>query len=244
MWGVCTLILRRLVATVDELREAREELARLAVAEERLRFARDLHDLLGHTLSLVTLKSELAGRLLPMQGERATAEIADIERASRQALREVREAVAGYRRPTLVAELAAARELLTAAGVAVHIDGAGRSFPPEIDEVLAWTVREGATNVIRHSRARHCEIRFTDDEASVRAEVIDDGSGAPPGVATVTAGAGLSGLAERVSEIDGRLEAGPGDAGGFRLQVLLPLAQGTHLEALPCSANGSGAARQ
>jgi two-component system sensor histidine kinase DesK len=244
MWGVCTIILRRLVATVDELREAREELARLAVAEERLRFGRDLHDLLGHTLSLVTIKSELAGRLLPVQGERAAAEIADIERASRQALREVREAVAGYRRPTLAAELAAARELLTAAGIAVQIDGASGPFPPEIDEVLAWTVREGATNVIRHSRAQHCEIRVTEDDAVVCAEVIDDGDAASPDVATATAGTGLSGLAERVSEIDGRLEAGPDAGGGFHLQVLLPLTQGNQRAIASHSANGHGPVRR
>jgi two-component system, NarL family, sensor histidine kinase DesK len=236
MWGVCTIILRRLVATVDELRAAREELARLAVAEERLRFARDLHDLLGHTLSLIALKSELAGRLLPLQGDRAAAEIADIEHAARQALREVRETVAGYRRPTLAAELAAARELLAAAGIEVRIYGTGLSFPPEIDEVLAWTVREGVTNVIRHSHARHCEIRITKVDATIRADVIDDGDGVPATVPAEVGGNGLSGLVERVAEANGRLEAGPTDGGGFRLQVLLPLAGGAQRATTPCNA--------
>ena len=225
LWGGCTIILHRLVATVDELRAAREELARLAVAEERLRFARDLHDLLGHTLSLITIKSELAGRLLPLQSERAAAEITDVERAARQGLREVREAVAGYRRPTLAAELASARELLTAAGIEGRIEVASELFPPEIDEVLAWTVREGATNVIRHSQARCCEIRVTRVDALVRAEVIDDGRGAPEAVPAEVFSAGLSGLAERVAEIDGQLVAGPGVDGGYRLQVLLPLGE-------------------
>jgi two-component system, NarL family, sensor histidine kinase DesK len=243
MWGVCTIILRRLVATIDELRAARDELARLAVAEERLRFARDLHDLLGHTLSLITLKSELAGRLLPLHGERAAAEIGDIERAARQALQEVRETVTGYRRPTLAAELASARELLTAAGIEVRIDVTSGPFPPEIDEVLAWTVREGATNVIRHSRARHCEIRVTKDDDFVRAEVIDDGDAAPPAVQTEKVGTGLFGLAERVAEINGRLAAGP-VTGGFHLQVLLPLGAGSQPATIPRTTSGVGAARR
>jgi two-component system, NarL family, sensor histidine kinase DesK len=243
MWGVCTIILRRLVATIDELRAARDELARLAVAEERLRFARDLHDLLGHTLSLITLKSELAGRLLPLHGERAAAEIADIERAARQALQEVRETVTGYRRPTLAAELASARELLTAAGIEVRIDAASGPFPAEIDEVLAWTVREGATNVIRHSHAQHCEICITKEDDFVRAEVIDDGDAAPQAVQTETIGTGLSGLAERVAEIDGRLAAGP-VTGGFHLQVLLPLGRAFKLATIPGSASDRGAARR
>jgi two-component system, NarL family, sensor histidine kinase DesK len=244
MWGVCTIILRRLVATVDELRAAREELARMAVAEERLRFARDLHDLLGHSLSLITLKSELAGRLLPLHGERAAAEIADIERAARQALQEVRETVTGYRRPTLAVELAGARELLTAAGIEVRVDCTNGPFPPEVDEVLAWTVREGATNVIRHSHAQHCEIRVTTEDGLVRAEVIDDGDAPPPGVPSETVGTGLSGLAERVAEIDGQLVAGPANGGGFRLQVLLPLGEGPRLATIPGNAHVHTAARR
>jgi two-component system sensor histidine kinase DesK len=244
MWGVCTIILRRLVATVDELRAAREELASFAVAAERLRFARDLHDLLGHTLSLITLKSELAGRLLPQQPERARAEIADIERTARKALREVRETVAGYRRPTLAAELAGARELLTAAGIETQIDGASGPFPPEIDEALAWTVREGTTNVIRHSQARHCEIRITNEEGAIRAEVIDDGRGAPAFAPTSAPGTGLPGLAERVAEAGGRLEAGSVPGGGFRLQVLLPRGEEFRMATAPGSTSVRGVERQ
>ena len=113
------------VAAVAQLRAAREELARRAVAEERLRFARDLHDLLGHSLSLITLKSELAGRLLPAAPERAATEVREVEQVARRALREVREAVAGYRQPTLGEELIGARELLAAAGIACRIDKEG-----------------------------------------------------------------------------------------------------------------------
>jgi two-component system sensor histidine kinase DesK len=244
MWGVCTIILRRLVATVDELRAAREELARFAVAAERMRFARDLHDLLGHSLSLITLKSELAGRLLPQQTERARAEIADIERTARQALREVRETVAGYRRPTLAAELAGARELLTAAGIEAQIDCPSGPFPAEIDEALAWTVREGTTNVIRHSHARHCEIRITNDDGAIRAEVIDDGRGAPASEPSSAPGAGLPGLVERVAEAGGRLEARSVPEGGFRLQVLLPPGGECRMATTPGGSSVPGVERQ
>jgi two-component system, NarL family, sensor histidine kinase DesK len=226
LWGVCTIIVRRLVETVDQLRAAREELARLAVAEERLRFARDLHDLLGHSLSLITLKSELAGRLVHADSARAAAEISDVERVARQALREVRETVAGYRRPTLAGELAGVRDLLTAAGIETRINAAAGPLPPEVDAVLAWTVREGATNVIRHSRARHCEIDVTHDNGAICVEVIDDGHGPPAATPVAATGTGLSGLAERVAAFDGRLAAGPGDAGGYRLQVVLPIDEG------------------
>ena len=167
----------RQVAAVAELRSAREELARLAVSEERLRFARDLHDLLGHSLSLITLKSELAGRLLPTAPEKAATEVHDIEGVARQALREVREAVAGYRQPTLNEELAGASEMLEAAGIACRIDNEAGVPPNAVDAVLAWAVREGTTNVIRHSRARHCRIVLARDDEEIYVEITDDGQG-------------------------------------------------------------------
>ena len=211
------------VAAVAELRDAREELARLAVAEERLRFARDLHDLLGHSLSLITLKSELAGRLLPAAPEKAAAEVHDIESVARRALREVREAVAGYRRPTLGEELDGAREMLEAAGITCRIENSVDVSSTETDAVLAWVVREGATNVIRHSRARRCEIRLTRDDEEAHAEITDDGRGHPPEPGKTADGSGLSGLAERVGALGGGFEAGPPPGGGFRLRVSLPL---------------------
>src|SRR5215203_4286145 len=167
----------RQVAAVAELRSAREELARLAVNEERLRFARDLHDLLGHSLSLITLKSELAGRLLPDEPEKAETEVHDIEEVARQALGEVREAVAGYRQPTLDEELAGAAEMLEAAGIDCRIENEAGLLPREIDGVLAWAVREGTTNVIRHSRARNCHIYLAREEGMVYAKITDDGRG-------------------------------------------------------------------
>jgi two-component system sensor histidine kinase DesK len=211
----------RQVAAVSELQSAREELARLAVNEERLRFARDLHDLLGHSLSLITLKSELAGRLLPNEPEKAEAEVQDIEEVARQALREVREAVAGYRSPTLDEELAGAAEMLGAAGIDCRIENEAGLLPKEIDGVLAWAVREGTTNVIRHSKAQNCRIVLAREEDKCYAEITDDGRG---GTNEETSGSGLSGLAERVAGFrDGEFEAGLLPGGGFRLRVDLPL---------------------
>ncbi len=211
----------RQVAAVAELRSAREELARMAVGEERLRFARDLHDLLGHSLSLITLKSELAGRLLPDEPEKARAEVHDIEGVARQALGEVREAVAGYRSPTLDEELAGAAEMLGAAGIDCRIENEAGLLPKEIDGVLAWAVREGTTNVIRHSRAENCRIVLAREDDRICAEITDDGHGKTD---EGPSGSGLSGLAERVAGFgDGKFEAGPLEEGGFRLRVDLPL---------------------
>ena len=211
----------RQVAAVAELRSAREELARLAVSEERLRFARDLHDLLGHSLSLITLKSELAGRLLPAAPEKAATEVNDIEDVARQALREVREAVAGYRRPTLEEELAGAREMLEAAGIACRIENDAGVLPNAVDAVLAWTVREGTTNVIRHSRAKHCRIVLAREDEGIFAEITDDGQGYQKENGE-DSGSGLSGLTERVATFAGRVETASPPSGGFRLRVGLP----------------------
>jgi two-component system, NarL family, sensor histidine kinase DesK len=231
------------VATVEQLRAAREELAQLAVTRERLRIARDLHDLLGHSLTLVKLKSELAGKLLPIAPERAATEIRETQEVARQALHEVREAIAGYRKPTLSEELLGARDILKAAGIDCRIENDAGALPKSVEAILAWTVREGTTNVIRHSRARHCTIRLTRDHGDaemVRAEVSDDGRGAVPahagmtgsritgsGAAGSAGGSGLAGLAERVAGSPGaHFEAGPLPEGGFRLRVSLPLEGG------------------
>jgi len=215
-----------MVRTIRELRAAREEIARLAVSEERLRFARDLHDLLGHSLSLIVLKSELAGRLVDVSPERAGPEIRDVESVARAALREVREAVAGYRQPTLVEELRGAREMLAAAGIAYWCDAAPAALPAVTEAVLAWVVREGVTNVIRHSGATRCTIHITRAAATVTLDVVDDGRGAAcPEMGT---GSGLRGLVERVAAQGGDFTAGPDAAGGFRLCARLPLSPATH----------------
>ena len=157
--GLLMLLIKDLRQRNDELLAARAELARLAVSQERERFARDLHDLLGHSLSVIAIKAELAGRLLPGLPERAAAEIADVEAVARQALTEVRETVSGYRRPTLDVVLAGARMALAAAGIETEVARAELGLEEEAEAVLAWAGREGATNVIRHSAARHCTLR-------------------------------------------------------------------------------------
>src|SRR5438477_1645624 len=216
--GFAAVAGRLLVEANHQLSQAREQIARLAVGEERLRFARDLHDLLGHSLSVIALKSELAGRLIKNTPGLAAHEIEDIEKVARDALREVREAVTGYRQPTLAAELAGAHEVLTAAGIEYHVDHDHVPLPPAVAAVLAWTVREGVTNVMRHSQAKRCAVRIINQDGHATAEVIDDGRGGTP-----EAGSGLRGLEERVRERGGTLIAEPLPHEGFRLRVTLPL---------------------
>ena len=216
--GFAAVAGRLLVEANQQLSQAREQIARLAVGEERLRFARDLHDLLGHSLSVIALKSELAGRLIKNTPGLAAHEIEDIEKVARDALREVREAVTGYRQPTLAAELAGAHEVLTAAGIEYHVDHDHVPLPPAVEAVLAWTVREGVTNVMRHSQAKRCAVRIINQDGHATAEVIDDGRGGTP-----EAGSGLRGLEERVRERGGTLTAEPLPHEGFRLRVTLPL---------------------
>ena len=217
--GLSMLGIGYLIETTVQLRQAREEVGRLAVAEERLRFARDLHDLLGHSLSVIVLKSELAGRLGDADPERAANEIRDVERVAREALREVREAVAGYRQLGLSQELESARATLGAAGIETRLQALAGGLPTPVDSTLAWALREGVTNVIRHSRAAHAEIRVVRGDDHVDLELLDDGVGCEG----CDQGNGLRGLRERVSARDGTLIAGPRPEGGFRLAVSLPL---------------------
>jgi two-component system sensor histidine kinase DesK len=219
-FGAGAVAVRQLTINVAQLRAAREELARAAVDQERLRFARDLHDLLGHSLSLIILKSELAGRLLPASPARAAVEVGDVERAARDALRQVRAAVTGYRQPVLRHELSAARELLAAAGIAAEVEHSAGPLPPPLDGLLAWAVREGVTNVIRHSGARRCEIRVTRLGDLVRLVVSDDGRSADGGAPKV--GSGLAGLAERAAAHGAELVAGARPQGGFELVLIVP----------------------
>ncbi|WP_431960323.1 sensor histidine kinase [Actinacidiphila sp. bgisy160] len=210
---------RQLVRTTRELREARAAVAQLAATEERLRLARDLHDLLGHSLSLITLKSELAGRMLPGRPEDAAAQVADIERVSRQALVDVREAVSGYRMPTLAAELAGARGALRAAGVRAGLPATvAAPLTPEAEGALAWALREAVTNVVRHSGASRCTVTVAEDDGTVRLTVADDGRGAGPG--GTRRGNGLTGLEERLELAGGRLETAAD--GGFTLRAVVP----------------------
>ncbi|MGW8377669.1 sensor histidine kinase [Streptomyces sp. ODS28] len=216
---------RQMVHTTRELRAARAAVARLAASEERLRLARDVHDLLGHSLSLIAVKSELAGRMLPGRPEQAAEQVADIERVSRQALVDVREAVSGYRRPTLEVELAGARTALAAAGVSAQLpEGEEHAeeeygLSPDSEGALAWALREAVTNVVRHSGATRCTVTLAGQaDGTVCLTVTDNGRG-PDGTA---GGNGLTGLAERLALADGALETGAGVRGGFTLRATVP----------------------
>lgn len=214
---------------------ARDELARLAVADERARIARDLHDTLGHDLSVIALKSELAGRLLPDDPTRARAEIGDVERVAREALTAVRGTIGGYRQPTLAGELAGARSALAAAGIKGRVEPAPEGLPVTADVILAWAVREGVTNVLRHAHAERAEIRVSRTASDVVVEVENDhvqgeprtnpatGDRSPDSVGEAGSGHGLIGLRERVAAVGGDVTAGPLADGGFLLRVLVPI---------------------
>jgi len=224
------------ITTSWQLNDARKEIARLAVMTERLRIARDLHDLLGHNLSLIALKSELAKRLVNVAPERAIVEISDVENVARTTLQEVREAVSAFRQPTLKSELNAAQEILAAAGIAYHFDGDESmidALPTTIEAVLSWTVREAVTNVIRHSRAHQCTIRMTRNAQEIGIEVIDDGAVFTSVSSSDNEGNGLRGLTERVETLGGRCETSPREEGGFLLAVSVPLAQPNHDAIMP-----------
>ncbi|RZQ61318.1 sensor histidine kinase [Amycolatopsis suaedae] len=196
-----------------QLREARAEVARLASEAERNRIARDLHDLLGHSLTAITVKSGLARRLAAGAPAAALAEIESVERLSRQTLADVRAAVSGYREVTLAGELARGRELLRAAGVAADLPTASDGVPPERQELFGWIVREGVTNVVRHARAGRCTVELTVSSVEIR----DDGAGGPAGT-----GSGLDGLRTRVAAAGGVLTAGPVPPRGWSLRVEFP----------------------
>ncbi|MET9370560.1 sensor histidine kinase [Streptomyces griseoflavus] len=227
-----TSTILRLAETVRELGAAREELARRAVAEERLRFSRDLHDLLGHTLSVIVVKSEAARRLAPRDPDAALAQVTDIESVGRQALTEIREAVTGYRDGSLDTELDRACSALTAAGITPVVHRSGPPPAARTQVLLGWVVREAATNVVRHSAAHRCEITVTVTPDRARVTVADDGDGARD---TDTGGTGLRGLAERLAAAGGTLRTdggGDGNAGvgvdggaraGFTLSAELPV---------------------
>jgi len=212
----------RLVSVIRELQETRQELARAAVDEERLRFARDLHDLLGHTLSVMVIKAQVARKLATRDPGLAAEQAADIERVGRQALTEVRQSVSGYRGRGISRELEQARTALADAGITVTVQQDGPPVPAASDTLLGWVIREGVTNVIGHSGGHHCEIgiRHLDEQAAV--EIRDDGNGRPA-VTLPSGGHGLGGLRERISAAGGKLEAGPRLGGGYRLLALIPV---------------------
>lgn len=215
--GLGMTAVRQLVALNADLQATRAELADLAVAGERERLARELHDLLGRTLSLIAVKAELASRLSAKGDPSADAELADVQRLARQAVRDVREAVTGAHTPSVEAELAAAEAALRTAGIRVSLDISAAPRHPAHETTMAWALREAVTNVVKHSGARACWIVLDTADGSTTLTVEDDGHG-PVGAAT---GTGLEGLTDRVQALGGTLEVGPGEAGGFRLRVRL-----------------------
>jgi signal transduction histidine kinase len=190
---------------VVEMDRSRGVAARLAVAEERLRFARDLHDVMGRDLSVIAVKSQLAGELVRRGHPGAADELADISRVAEQSLREVRDVVRGYRTTDLAGELAGARSVLRAAGIACTVTGeeVGAGLPEPVQVALGWVVREAVTNVLRHSSAGECTVTLTAGDP-VQLRVENDGVGPGGG----GRGNGLRGLSERLAAASGQLSAG------------------------------------
>ncbi|MQY32880.1 hypothetical protein SRB17_08390 [Streptomyces sp. RB17] len=224
--SMVTAAILGLSEAVRELRAAREELARRAVEKERLRFSRDLHDLLGHTLSVIVVKSEAARRLAPRDMDAALGQITDIESVGRQALTEIREAVTGYREGSLATELTRARSALSAASLEPVVRQSGAPLEPQAEALLGWVVREAVTNVVRHSDASRCEITVESGAEQVRLTVTDNGSGNGKPVSRPQqgiGGTGLKGLTERLAAAGGSLTAGPSPRGGFTVTAELPV---------------------
>lgn len=219
--GAAGIVESERARTRARLRRADEEIERLATIAERERIARDLHDLLGHTLSVIVLKAELAARLVPTDPDRAGQEMRDVEQTARTALGEVRTAVAGYRAKGLGAELVSSQRALAAAGVDADATVDLPLLPAEHEAALALALREAVTNVVRHAGARRTSIRARATDHDVELEVTDDGRGA-----SGREGSGLSGMRERVTALGGHVDVQTGPAGGAgpgtRLLVRLP----------------------
>jgi signal transduction histidine kinase len=219
--GLVVYGLSRLRSLVQELDDARSELAGLAVARERLRFARDLHDLLGFSLSAITLKTELAHRLVPRTPDRARRELTEILGVSRQALADVRAVASSYRELSLDDEMASSRSVLTAADVVVTMKCDRGDLPTRTRTVLATVLREGVTNLLRHSKAEQCEITVTRDDRAVSIEIVNDGVRETD--EPVDHGNGIDNLTSRVEDLGGVLTAGPGPDETYRLHATIPL---------------------
>ena len=202
----------------EQLRKAHEEIEHLAKVAERERIARDLHDVLGHTLSVIILKSELAGKLVDHDPQRAKAEMADVEQTSRAALADVRSTIRGYRAHSLEAELKQARATLETAGVIVRAESTEVRLTPAQESVVALVVREAVTNVVRHAKARNCQLRLMPQNGSCRIEIQDDGRGGG-----AVEGNGLRGMRERIEALGGTLERE--NRVGTKLSIQFPLTQ-------------------
>ncbi len=242
--GALSYALVRFVRVSADLEEARAELAEAAVLKERLRISRDLHDGLGHSLTAIALKGDLAARLIPRDPSAAHGEVTALVKVAREAAQDVRQVARGYRRLSLTGEVDRAVALLESSGVSCQAHLADAPLPRHADEALAWAVREAATNVLRHTRATTCTITTSAHAGRLRLEVANDGVTPPatmsatlpaamsggyahpvPGDAAVTeppAGGGLVGLAERVEQAGGTLHAARSGPDGFLLALEVP----------------------
>jgi two-component system, NarL family, sensor histidine kinase DesK len=228
--GLAMIGLRNHFELTRELSAARDTVARMAASEERLRLGRDMHDLTGQSLSMITLKSELALRLLGRlpagpDRDRVRDEIEQVGAVSRQTLHDIREAISGYRRPTLAVEIITARAALESAGITSHDDAdltlLSGTFDPDSEAALAWCLREAVTNVVRHSGARTCHIGLARQGGTLTLEVRDDGRG-HVGAESAGGGTGLRGMSERLCAVGGALELRPAETPGFRLVATVP----------------------
>ena len=213
--GGTNLIAAQRVRANAKLQMAHEEIEQLAKLAERERIARDLHDVLGHTLSVIVLKSELAGRLFSRDPQRAAAEIADVEMISRKALTEVREAIRGYRAEGLAAEIKRAHSALDAAGVTLVCEEKPPALTPAVESVVSLVVREAVTNIVRHAQASRCSMTFSAQNGHTSLVVEDDGRG---GVRAE--GNGLRGMRERIEALGGRFAVD--GSRGTRLTIMVP----------------------
>jgi two-component system sensor histidine kinase DesK len=203
-----------IIRTNHALEEARAQVATLAAEGERNRIARDLHDLLGHSLTTITVKAGLAKRLAEHDPERAAVEIGEVEELARRSLIDVRAAVSNYRIVTLATELATAREVLRASGIEARVLSPTDVVDADLQELFGWVVREAVTNVARHARASTCTVTL--GPRSI--EITDDGVG---GLGSIP-GSGINGLRERLAPVDGTVEAGSARGGGWRIRAVVP----------------------
>ncbi|MEV6758334.1 sensor histidine kinase [Streptomyces sp. NPDC051214] len=208
------------LAVMWEADRAREVEARLAVAEERLRFGRDLHDVMGRNLAVIALKSELAVQLAKRGRPEAVDQMVEVQRIAQESQREVREVVRGYREADLAVELAGAQGVLEAAGIDCRVSGSSAGLPVSVQSALGWVVREATTNVLRHGDAQRCDITLTITEE--RTSLVVENDGVPEAASEGRKGSGLAGLRERLAAVGGTLDFAAGD-GRFRLAAQVPL---------------------
>jgi len=224
--GLMVYGLTRLASLVTELHKAQNELAEMAVAQERLRFARDLHDLLGYSLSAITLKSELTHRLMLRHPARAQEELSEVLDISRRALADVRAVASGYRELSFAAESESARSVLIAADIDVQMDLDYGELPTRVRTVLATVLREGVTNVLRHSKAERCEITVQQNNDTVSIDIVNDGLPERPiEESTRGGGSGIPNLSVRLAAIGGQLTAGVDPDGRYRLHASAPVSR-------------------